>query len=277
MPPSYTWAMSVAPDGQPWTVAYGARTKTSSGWVFHDLTWQDLANPFVVHSELYAVHAVSSTDVWVGGRQGYVGHFNGSSWQEHRPAAPEAEAIWGAAANDVWLLYDSGLRYHWNGTALENRPTSEVRYRGASGTAANDVWGYGETVIDSKYYPAVDHFDGTAWQRIVLPGFGTVIAFWNSGPNDLYAVITLNGTTRLVHFDGTTWSGPIGPTGMQVIDVWGRAANDVWIVGKQGAIAHWDGTAWAMSASATTKTLTEIDGTASVLWAAGDGIALRRP
>jgi hypothetical protein len=277
MSPSYTWAMSVAPDGQPWTVAYGVRTKTPFAWVHHDLSWPDLVSPFIVHNELYSVFALSSTDVWVGGRQGYVGHYNGAQWQQYRPAAPEAEAIWGAATNDVWLLYDSGLRYHWNGTTLATMPTSNVRYLGAWGTSANDVWGFGETVIDSKYYPAVDHFDGTAWQRIVLPGFGTVIAFWNSGPNDLYAVISLNGTTRLVHGDGTTWSAPIGPTGMQVINVWGRAANDVWIVGRQGAIARFDGTSWTMSATGTTKTLTELGGNATVMWAAGDGVALRRP
>lgn len=275
--PSYTWAMSVAPDGQPWTVAYGVRTKTSTGWTHFDLKWEDFTNPFVFHTELYSVHAVSSTDVWVGGRQGYVGHFNGSSWQPFRPAAPDPEAIWGASANDVWLLYDSGLRYRWNGTALVNMPASQVRYVGAWGTAANDVWGFGETVIDNKYYPAIDHFDGTTWTRSVLPGFGTVIAFWNSGPTDLYAVISLNGTTRLLHGDGSTWSAPIGPTGMQVINVWGRAANDVWIVGRQGAIARWDGTTWTMSPSGTTKTLTEIHGTQAVMWAAGDGVALRRP
>jgi hypothetical protein len=275
--PSYTWAMSVAPNGQPWTVAYGVRTKTPTGWLFHDLSWPDLVNTFVVHSELYSVFALSSTDVWVGGRQGYVGHYDGFQWQQFRPAAPEAEAIWGAASNDVWLLYDSGLRYHWNGTALTSMPTSNVRFYGAWGTAANDVWGFGETVIDSKYYPAVDHYDGTAWQRIVLPGYGTVIAFWSSGPTDLYAVISLNGTTRLLHGDGTTWSAPIGPTGMQVLNVWGRAANDVWLVGRQGAIAHGSGTSWTMSASGTTKTLGEIGGTATMMWAAGDGIVLRRP
>jgi len=279
MPPSYTWAMSVAPDGQPWTVAYGARTKTPGGWVFHDLSWADLANPFVFHTELYSVFAVTATDVWVGGTQGYVGHYSGSTWTEYRPAAPDPEAIWGAAANDVWMLYDSGLRYHWNGTALTNMPTSQVRYiGGAWGTAANDVWGFGETVISSLYYPAIDHYDGTTWTRTVLPGSGTVIAFWNSGPNDLYAVISLNGTTRMLHGDGTTWNAtPIGPTGMQILDVWGRAANDVWVAGKQGAIAHYDGTTWTMSATGTTKSLVDIGGTATVIWAAGDGVVLRKP
>jgi hypothetical protein len=275
-PPSYTWAMSVAPDGQPWTVAYGVRTKTASGWQHHDLKWPDLANTFVFHTELYSVHAISSTDVWVGGRQGYVGHWTGSTWQEFRPAAPDPEAIWGAASNDVWVLYDSGLRYHWNGTALMSLPNSQVRFLGAWGTSANDVWGYGETIIDNKYYPAVDHFDGTTWTRTVLPGFGTVIAFWNSGPNDLYAVISLNGTTRLMRGDGTTWT-QVNAAGTQVLDVWGRAANDVWVVGKQAAIAHYDGSSWSASASGTTKHLGEIGGTATMLWAAGDGIALRRP
>ena len=276
MPPSYIWAMSVAPDAQPWTVAYGVRTKAPGGWVFHDLSWQSIADPFVFYTELYTVYAVSNTDVWVGGQGGYVGHYNGSSWQEFRPAAPWPQGIWGAASNDVWIFYDSSLRYHWNGSTLASTPSSTVRSSGAWGTAANDVWNYGETSISNLYYPAVEHFDGTTWTRTVLPGFGTVISFWDSSATDLYAVITLNGTTRLMHGDGTTWT-QVGPANMQVYAVWGRAANDVWAVGKQGAIAHWDGATWSMSNSGTTLHLSQLGGTATTIWATGAGVALRKP
>ena len=229
------------------------------------------------HTELYTVHALSSTDVWVGGRQGYVGHLDAGTWREYRVAAPWPQGIWGAAANDVWVLYDSGLRYHWDGTTLANRPTSEVRYRGAFGTSASDVWGYGETVIGTQYKPAIDHFDGTAWTRTVLPDFGKVISFWKSGPSDLYAVVSLNSTTRLMHSDGTTWTAVSDPDVVQVFAVWGRGANEVWAVGAQGTIARFDGQTWSPSSSGTTKSLTEIAGTATTMWVAGDGVALHRP
>lgn len=277
MPPSYAWAMSITPSGEPWIAAYGVDKKTPTSWQSYDPQWADLANPFVFHTELYSVHAVSSTDVWVGGRQGYVGHFDGLTFHELRPASPWPLGIWGAAANDVWVLYDSGLRYHWNGTTLEGKPTSEVRYVGAWGTAANDVWGWGETVIDTQYKPAIDHFDGTTWTRTVVPGFGKVISFWAASPTDLYAVVSLNSTTRVVHGDGATWTTLTDASLAQIYAVWGRSANEVWAVGAQGRIARFDGNAWSVSASGTTKSLSEIAGTATTLWVAGDGVALHRP
>ena len=277
MPPSYAWALSVAPNDQLWTVAYGATRKVATGWQAFDISWHDLVDAFIVHNELYTVHAVGPNDVWVGGRQGYVGHFNGGTWQEFRPAAPWPQGIWGSATDDVWVLYDSGLRYHWNGTALESKPTSEVRYNGAWGRSATDVWGFGETVISSLYHPAIDHFDGTAWTRTVVPGDGEVISLWASSTSDVYAVVTLNGTTRVTHFDGTTWTLVTDSDVTQINGVWGRAANDVWLVGRQGRIVHFDGTAWTPSASGSTKTLADIGGTATTIWVTGDGVALHRP
>lgn len=277
MPPSYAWAHSVAPNGQLWTVAYGAARKVASGWQVFDIGWADLVDPFIRHNELYTVHAAGPNDVWVGGRQGYVGHWNGGTWQELRPAAPWPQGIWGASSDDVWVLYDSGLRYHWDGTTLANKPTSEVRYNGAWGSSASDVWGFGETVIANRYMPAIDHYDGTAWTRTTLPGDGEVISLWAANTSDVYAVITLNGTTRVVHYDGTAWTTITNPAVTQINAVWGRAADDVWLVGKQGRIVHGSGTQWTVSASGTTKTLADISGTATTMWVTGDGVALHRP
>ncbi len=275
--PSSTWALSVTPGGQVWTVAYGVTSKLSTGWQFFDLGWADLVDPFIRHNELYTVHAVSPTDVWVGGRQGYVGHFNGGSWTEFRPAAPWPQGIWGAATDDIWVLYDSGLRYHWDGATLASKPTSTVRYAGAWGRAATDIWGFGETMISGLYKAAIDHFDGTAWTSTVVPGGGKVISLWAAGPSDIYAVVSLNGTTRVVHGDGTTWTTVVDPDVVQMFGVWGRASNDVWLVGGQGRIAHWNGTTWSGEVSGSTKTLADISGTATTIWITGDGVALHRP
>ncbi len=275
--PSYSWATSLAPNGQLWSVAYGATRTVASGWQVFDIGWSDLVDPFIRHNELYTVHAVGPIDVWVGGRQGYVGHFDGGAWQEFRPAAPWPQGIWGAATDDVWVLYDSGLRYHWDGATLSGKPTSEVRYNGAWGTSSTDVWGFGETVVNTLYKPAIDHFDGTTWTRTIVPGDGEVIALWAASTSDVYVVVTLNSTTRVVHFDGSAWT-PISDSDVtQILGVWGRSANDIWLVGKQGRIVHFDGTAWTPSASGTTKTLSNITGNASAIWVTGDGVALHKP
>lgn len=275
-PPSYAWQLSISPAGQPWIVSYGAYARASASWIRHEPTWGDLANPFVFHTELYAVHAFSATDVWVGGRQGYVGHFNGSTWTEHRPAAPWPQGIWGASSDDVWILYDSGLRYRWNGSELVGQPTSQVEYSGAYGLSSMDVWGFGETRIGTAYHPAIDHFDGSTWTRTIVPGWGTVIALYASSRTNVYAVVRENGSTRLVRFDGDIWTTIDDPVVVQTLGVWGRGANDVWAVGAGGRIVHFDGQGWATSSSGTAKSLSLIGGTATSMWVAGDGIAMHR-
>jgi hypothetical protein len=276
--PSYAWALSVTPNGQAWTAAYGAyRKKATAGWDRFEPTWDDLVDPFRFHTELYSVFALSPTDVWAGGRQGYVGHFDGVSFQERRPAAPWALGIWGASTDDVWFLYDSGLRYRWNGSQLVSNPTSDVEYSGAWGRAANEVYGFGETeVSNNSYRPAIDHFDGTQWTMTIVPGFGVVQSLWAASPTDIWAVVRLNGTTRVIRGSGATWTTISDPAVAQITAVWGRSANEVWAVGTGGRIVRWNGTSWSTSSSGTTKTLTDISGTASTIWATGDGVALHR-
>lgn len=275
--PYAAWDLSVTPSGIPWIVSYGAYTRNANGWRHHDVKWDDLADPFVVHNELYAVHAFSATDVWVGGRQGYLGHFNGSSWTEHRPAAPWPQGIWGAATDDVWMLYDSGLRYHFDGEEVASQPTSQVHHNGAWGTSATDVWGFGDgpTGAGNGRAPALDHFDGESWQMTLLPGEGWIIAFWKSSDEDLWAIRSAGfGATALLHGDGDSWEEVEGMSGIGLLDVWGRAADDVWAVGRQGTILHFDGATWTTSPSGTTEDLTRIRGTATTLWVGGTGVAL---
>lgn len=43
------------------------------------------------------------------------------------------------------------------------------------------------------------------------------------------------------HFDGTAWAEVAGGTNFDLNAVWGTSQTDVWIAGDRGALLHWDG------------------------------------
>ena len=67
------------------------------------------------------------------------------------------------------------------------------------------------------------------------------------------------------------------PQGNRLNGIWGSGANDVWAVGDSGTIVHWNGTAWSIVASGTTKNLHGVWGSvANDVWAVGAGGTILR-
>ena len=67
--------------------------------------------------------------------------------------------------------------------------------------------------------------------------------------------------------------------------IWGSRPDDVWLVGKQGSVSHFDGTAWSVSRITNTDTPIArpmysvhgiTDGTQSDVWVVGNNITLHR-
>lgn len=78
-----------------------------------------------------AISGTSPTDVWavygVGGSQGLIEHFNGTTWTRvPNPAGSTGELASVAALSptDAWAMSpDGALSEHWNGTAWQAVPT----------------------------------------------------------------------------------------------------------------------------------------------------------
>ena len=61
------------------------------------------------------------------------------------------------------------------------------------------------------------------------------------------------------------------PQAHDLAAVWAVASDNVWAVGEKGAIVHWDGATWAVTASPTTANLNSVwAADAADVWAAGD-------
>jgi hypothetical protein len=63
--------------------------------------------------------------------------------------------------------------------------------------------------------------------------------------------------------------------------IWGAGPNDIWVVGKTGAVRHWDGASWSVSKLAIGgipmwNDLFAVHGGTTGVWAVGNGIALHR-
>jgi hypothetical protein len=53
-------------------------------------------------------------------------------------------------------------------------------------------------------------------------------------------------------------------------DVWGSGSSDVWVVGGNGTVLHWDGSAWTRVTSGTSEALLSVWGSGpGDIWAVG--------
>ena len=215
---------------------------------------------------LYAMTAVSPTDIW---------------------------AVGSLLVNNQTLeeLYE-----HWDGTAW----TAQTRvfrgfFRAVSADAANDIWAVGY----SNDVTFAEHYDGTKWSMVPTPNVGTganslggVVAL---APNNVWAVGFSTATlkppphkydvpteTLVEHFDGTTWSvvaSPnVGPNSQyesnRLLGVTAVSSSDIWAFGSYFAasgseyqmtlLLHWDGNSWTLEPSPSPK---PGDFLVDILWA----------
>jgi hypothetical protein len=194
-------------------------------------------------SELTAVAAVSSNDVWAVGRQNI----------------------------DLSLEDSATLIEHWNGTAWSIVPSPDAgtegdHLTGVAAVSTNDVWATGDFSNSTQILPLFEHWNGTAWSVVPVPdvpnGVNFVKAISAVSTNDVWAVgsdvDSFSGNTDelILHWNGTQWSVlptlPIGQTSL--VAVHAVSSNDVWAVGtslgdnggdSRNLALHWNGTAWS--------------------------------
>jgi hypothetical protein len=206
--------------------------------------WYMVSSPNVgtVDNYLFAVAAVSGSDVWATGF-----YYSGSA--------------------NVTLIE------HWNGSAWgvvpsPNVGTYENYLKGVAAISGNDVWSVGEYRTNASYQTLIEHWNGTAWGVVPSPNV-------NTDENILYGVAAVSGSdvwavghcdcvysgiadTLVEHWDGNAWSivsSPnMGPSDNNLYAVVVVGSNDVWAagdyytpyLGTKTLLEHWDGSAWSI-------------------------------
>lgn len=137
-------------------------------------TWQrrDLGALGLSGIDLWWVHALSPTDVFIGGEAGTILRWDGATFARmSTPGTGTVFGIWAAAPNDVWAV-------------------------GGDGGTAGFVW----------------HFDGSIWSDVALPaGHPGVAVFkvWGTAPGQIW-FCGLMGT--LLRWDGDALTLVASPT-----------------------------------------------------------------
>lgn len=120
-------------------------------------------------------------------------------------------SIWGSSPTDVWAGgVQSNDLYHFNGVRWE-------KWKGVIQTSSKALWGFSNTNIWlGGNDGTILHFDGNQWKENFVYknksyAYSTILDFYGSASNDIYAVGLLNpqtGDTQrgfILHYDGYRW------------------------------------------------------------------------
>jgi hypothetical protein len=205
-----------------------------------------------------------------------------------------------------------GSLTQWNGTAwsqvtlpLPANAHSNTTLDAISASGPGDVWIVG-TYLDSangRNETFSEHFNGTAWSVVPMPpvrssnpsAFFQFNAIKANSSRDVWAVgnrgvidVPDSQKTLIEHFNGKAWSIVASPSPGSINDLSGvttsNASNNVWAVGTDTragtSVAHaltlnWNGTAWKVVASPSTRNSDVIGAVATnpgaaIVWAVGE-------
>ncbi len=272
-------------------------------------------NPLPHGEAMRAVWGSAPDDYWASGEEGVLLHFDGTRWSRvDLPELFVSDQLFGRAPNDVyaigvwprhfdgrrwtklpdapsrigerevvggfseqgtpWILTDRGAVSTFDGTRWTERLPSSCRamvcqwftYRTASGGVATprpDGSGWDGTFkMAGLPSPVGRTFGGTRESSLVLvraPIFGVVQA-WR------------NGSWVVLPVPDAATPRKARPL---LRSIWGASDDDVWVVGKGGALYHFDGTSFEAFDSGTRGELWDVWGTShDDAWAVGDSMLL---
>lgn len=280
-------------------------------------TWSIASSPPQPVSTLWGS---GPTDLWGLGDEGAVLRWNGSTWSTALPDLSQSPvSIAGSGPNDVWLG-TSMAPLHWDGSTWSPVPVPPTTGPcPVWANTANDAWA--TTNTNTTDQGGLLRWNGTTWSPVLVGMYGpsssgaviTGDRIWASGSGgawainlDLPAVLrqtsgvwavaagvpaqtwsavggSAQGDVWLVgaqgaaaHWDGAQFTEHDLRTALDLDAVAAIAPNDAWAVGAAGAMAHWDGTSWTSSCRLTTNDLYGVAASPGFVWAIGqNGTILR--
>ncbi len=296
----YGLEMLSANEGYAVGAAFRSDIGNYGGQAYHwdGSTWTHFDAP---EPDLFAVDMLSSTNGWAVGEDGAIVHWDGASWSlwPSSPTTDDLRAVAMLSSTDGWAVGENGTILRWNGSAwttFTSPVTQELR--GLAGVSASHGWAVGLGGVILRW-------NGSAWNVITAPaaarledfsmapvglreawavGSGRAMLRWTGsgwqsiqGPATSYYAVDMVSATdgwatapgnRFYRWNGSSWNEAGRPASAQAIDM--LSATDGWAVGW-GKIMRWDGSAWSLVTSPSTRTYYGVDAvSASNVWAVGD-------
>jgi len=195
------------------------------------------------------------------------------------PSPGSFDALSGVAApgpDDAWAVgnyIDAGgfgqtLIEHWDGRSwrqvASRNPAADDALTAVAAVSPADVWAVGSMSSGAPFgdRPLAEHWNGSAWTVVPVPGDGTLTGLAAASAHDVWAVgSTVNGNqpvqTLVEHWDGASWqvvgSRNPGPYGNRLAAVSVTGPDSVWAVGTADTsqfgtgslVEHWNGIGWS--------------------------------
>jgi hypothetical protein len=197
----------------------------------------------------------SHTDLTAVGQFGAIEHYDGVVWTFTSTGSRSRLQGLNVSSDG------SAVAVGWDGTVLRRAPpgawTSEsmsVNYDLAG------VWTDATTIVAVGRYienpgggvdwrGAIVRDAGAGFAEDVIPNVVRLYDVWGPGSDDLYAV---GWAGVILHDDGAGWAVADSGRSSWLAGIHGRSPNDIYAVGAglmfpQGAIYHFDGTAWSVA------------------------------
>jgi hypothetical protein len=87
----------------------------------------------------------------------------------------------------------------------------------------------------------VIHYDGTSWERALVPTADHLYAVWGSSSDDVH----IGASGYFYHYDGDRWTeGDYLGSWYTKYHMWGSSATNIFTVGNSGHIFHYNGSEW---------------------------------
>jgi hypothetical protein len=115
-------------------------------------TWTSLAVANNPNENLTAVWGSYDKDVWFGGDQGTLHHYDGTNYAKYMvPSQATVRDIWGNSASNVWAVGDGGLVLRWSvaggGWAQQDVKAANpfsIGLRAITGNNQGELWAVGD-------------------------------------------------------------------------------------------------------------------------------------
>jgi hypothetical protein len=223
---------------------------------------------------LRGVWGSSAEDVWVVGAAGTVLHFDGEAWTPFDSGTDrDLQAVHGTGPDDVWAVgADTIVR--WDGAVWTEQLAGVELFEELLGVwceRPGKVWMSGVATDVNQGLMRLFEADGDTaedgqpmdlWVFALASGSTSLWDVWGSGPGDVWSGGTRSGGGGYVVHGGEEAFDLVGYDGGPPRAIWGTAADDVWIAPYEGAMHHWDGTAWAAAPGADVQKLIGAGGSA---------------
>lgn len=201
------------------------------------------------------------------GRQGQIAFHDGTDWQILRPARNAVDLLttFGAPDGTLFALGSESYAYLEEEWVLRNVPAG-LAIHGGSAISRDFAIAVGDG-------GAIDHWDGTRWERAARIGTGRLNDVWAHSETVAFAV---GATGDVLGFDGRTWTVTENLQA-ELVAVHGTAPNDVFAVSAGGDVFHFDGVDWSPMVTPPVGGLTSVFAVSAsnVFAVGGAGTAIR--